>query len=188
MVRNISLIAIHDLLPRGAPVQKKVAFEALPLSELPEDLGKACQYWRSLLGERSMPSWKQFDLLKIPARLLPFTIIIDIEHSGPVFRYRFYGSGIAHMAGSDLTGLTTSEIRNSPLAEAVGESLTAYLSDPDPHYYQLHSSFYPSSRPIQYGLRLPLADNGEDIDKVVTIVKHNVSAWDYDKALPPREM
>ena len=168
-------------------MQKQVTFETAPLTELPEDLNKVYQYWLSLCGERSIPSWEQFDLQQIPGSLLPFTLVKDIEYPGPLFRYRFYGSGIARATGSDQTGMTTEDILSPALAEAVNSSLKEYLSDPRPQFYRWHSAFSHDEQPVQVHIRLPLADNGNDMDKVVSVLKHFVSVWDYNKVLPPKE-
>jgi len=172
---------------KGHSVQIQVAFETVPLTELPADLDRVYQYWQGLRGERAIPSWKQFDLLQIPGPLLPFTLVKDVEYPGPLFRYRFYGSGIAEATGSDQTGLTTEDIASPALAEAVNANLQEYLADPRPRYYRLHSSFSRDDQPVQVHIRLPLADNGKDMDKVVSVLKHYVSPWDYDSVLPPKE-
>ena len=183
------IIAYSDsaFVYKGLAVQKQVTYETVPLTELPEDLDKVYRYWSSLRSDSSIPSWKQFDLQQIPGRLLPFTLVKDIEYPGPLFRYRFFGSGIARAVGSDLTGLSTEDIPSPSLAEAVNTSLKEYLSDPGPRYYRLHSAFSPDDQPVQIQLRLPLADNGNVMDKVVSVLKHFVSVWDYSKVLPPKE-
>jgi hypothetical protein len=168
-------------------VQNQVEVEAASLAELPDDLNGVYQYWQELLNGHPMPSWKQFDLLRIPTQLLPFTLVKDVEYPGPLFRYRFYGTGIARLAGTDQTGMTTQEIRSPSLAAAVNKSLMDYIVDPKPRHYRLHSSFSLDDRPVQIQLRLPLADNGKDLDKIVSILKHHVSEQDYDKALPPKK-
>lgn len=60
-------------------------------------------YWRSLRGDRRMPSRKDFDPTDVPARILPNLIMVEV-HEETTFLYRLYGTAHVEAAGWDFTG------------------------------------------------------------------------------------
>lgn len=162
-----------------------IIFEHRPLTELPDDLDVVFRYWQELSADGRMPAWGDFDMMRIPASALPFTIVKDIEWPGPKFRYRYYGSGVARMSGSDQTGLTTEDILNADLSNAVAKSLAEYLPLASPICYRVISkSGQNSGGPVQYQLRLPLAVDGENMDCIVSILKDLILVKPYEQVLP----
>ncbi|WP_420405722.1 PAS domain-containing protein [Nisaea sp.] len=61
------------------------------------------EYWRSLRGDRSMPSRKDFDPTVVPSRILPNLIMVEV-HEETKFLYRLYGTAHVDVAGLDFTG------------------------------------------------------------------------------------
>lgn len=160
-------------------------FEHRPLTELPRDLDVVFRYWQELSPDGRMPSWGNFDMMRIPASALPYTIVKDIEWPGPKFRYRYYGSGVARMSGSDQTGLTTEDILNSDLSSAVAESLAEYRTLATPICYRVMStSGQDAGGAVQYQLRLPLAVDGENMDCIVSVLKNLILVKPYERVLP----
>ena len=76
----------------------------IALDELSGDLADALAYWRSLGGDDCVCTWQMFDLMKIPSRVIPTTMVIDIfdDIENNVFRY--WGSGMTRIHGKDMTG------------------------------------------------------------------------------------
>jgi hypothetical protein len=61
-------------------------------------------YWADLGGETLGCSRRDLDLMKLPSSLVPTTILIDIADPMENSTYRFWGSGLTRMYGSDMTG------------------------------------------------------------------------------------
>jgi len=61
-------------------------------------------YWRSLCGDRCMPSRKDLDPLLAPRGFLPNIMLIDYLHDQRRYRYRLVGSNIITATGENRTG------------------------------------------------------------------------------------
>jgi hypothetical protein len=80
-------------------------------TELSPLFSETYEYWQSLSVD-GLGTFDKFQLDAVPAKLLAWSVLVDVEDQGTVFRYRFWGTERVKLIGAELTGKTTSEIVN----------------------------------------------------------------------------
>jgi len=140
------------------------------LDETPPPMDAALAYWRDLTGERLAPSWREFDLAKLPPRLLPSTVVYDVIDDGREFRIRYYGSGMTRVHGVDLTGRSPLDFPWRPLGEFLHREMQNVLENRQPEH--LTYIYTKPDRPaeLQNVLRLPLSDDGQRVSHIVSLI------------------
>lgn len=46
-------------------------------------------YWEELRGGRETPQWRDFDWMRLPARVIPWCAVADVQEAPLDFVYRF---------------------------------------------------------------------------------------------------
>jgi hypothetical protein len=148
------------------------------------DLEAASAYWHRRRQEtgRFAPSWRDIDLLALPARLIPRICVVDVMPEGPDFRYRFWGTGVTGLHSYDLTGRSVLDLVPAYYARCVWQQYRAVLDTRRPLGF-LTEMPKPNGLLTYYAaIRMPLSGDGETIDRVMT-------AEDYgDEREPLREL
>lgn len=146
----------------------------LEYDDLPAHLREAVDYWRTLKGKRVGPSWREVDMLQLPYQLLPTTVVVDcVEEMGsPVYRYRYYGSGLRNLHGVELTGKTPMDLPVQSLAERIVSGFESVRSTKAPVF-----SVYGAEEMDGFGdflnvVRLPLADHSNEVTKILGIIRY----------------
>lgn len=49
---------------------------------------------RALQGDRAMPRWSDFNLHKLPADVIPYMAVTDVDEAAKTFTYRFWEPAI----------------------------------------------------------------------------------------------
>lgn len=142
----------------------------LDLAEIPEDVAPLVEYWRSITPEDAVgPNWKAFDLMRIPARYLPTTLVVDYEEDGDTFRYRYWGREITGVAGADFTGKTVNElpgIYRDPADRSYRAAIAAKRACFE------HYSIIDKGKEINFQrvVRLPLSEDGRQVTGFVSVI------------------
>ena len=142
----------------------------LDLAEIPEDVAPLVEYWHSITPENAVgPAWKTFDLLRIPPRYLPTTLVVDYEEDGDTFRYRYWGREITGVAGGDYTGKTVSELPGI-YRDPADRSYRSAIAAKNPRFE--HYSIVDKGREINFQrvVRLPLSENGHQVTGFVSVI------------------
>jgi len=129
-------------------------------------------YWQSLRGPRFAPSWKEFDLLALDAKSIPYITVVDVHHDPLDFVFRFWGTAHVNAKGLDKTGKS---VIDDPHFKAVSgfDEFKQVIDKKLPLAVQDTAKFPNQDAeqvPIMV-LRLPLSDNGKDVDKVISLVR-----------------
>lgn len=140
----------------------------VPLGELSDFLRQGLDYWQSLKGERPAPSWTEFELLALPASLIPFVIVVDVKEPLGQSVYRFWGTGHVDAKGIDRTGAALDGHPHGRSQVVINE-YTQVLDRRGPMAFRRDVRL-PDPRPIlpQLSLRLPLSADGQCIDHIVS--------------------
>lgn len=127
------------------------------------------EYWLHLRGARLSPSWREWDWMALPLKLIPYFLVVDVRHDPLDFIYRFWGTASVTMHGKDFTNQSISKIR-SPLTarstaaqyeevvsyhEAIGSEYTIQAGESGPPY-------------VQTSLRMPFSDDGISVTQIAT--------------------
>lgn len=123
--------------------------------------------WCERRGSAKMPPWSKFDPIEL-RRWLGNLNLLDVVDGGRDFRYRVHGTTIAAKVGADMTGKCVSEWHEPFRSEAfstyrqVVTAASPYLvrdCESLGDYYFLH-----------FRLVLPLSDNGQTVDRILTLL------------------
>jgi len=154
----------------------------LSVDNLPVGLHNVLVYWQGLGGEDPGCSWNSFDLLSIPAYLLPTTMVIDVFPDMDQNRYRFWGSRMTAIHGRDMTGLSPYAIHPPELSQALRRrhEKTMHEGKPSADIFQFEQSSGIIHR--HFSLRLPLSNDGQAVHQIVVVVDLSAEASDYMKS------
>ena len=132
-------------------------------------------YWKSLCGDRCLPSRKDLDPVKAPRGFLPNIMLIDVLYDDQRrYRYRLIGSNIIIATGENRTGRYFDEFeffRDHPAVlpqyeTVVGTRRPLYSLEPFTNFSS--DSDYDVDRLI-----LPLSDDGLYVDTLVVLFQFN---------------
>ena len=133
-----------------------------------ESVEAAFDYWRSIKGDNIAPSRRAFKVDELPPKLVPSVAVIEFVGEPLDFLYRFFGTHLVHVAGMELTGKRY-YADNIVGFGAINETLIPELiarREPIFHHFE-----WESTRGVVYeskAIRLPLSDDGENINGMVT--------------------
>ena len=140
-------------------------------------------YWQRLKGSRRSPTWREWDWLEIPSKLIPYfiivdVIIVDVLYDPLTFRYRFWGTASVAMHNKDFTGLTTGDIRSSITRDITERQYRDVVE----HHEAIGSKYIIQTREggvshIQTSPRMPFSNDGERVTQIVNYVD-----WSRDLA------
>lgn len=134
-----------------------------------ETIEPALRYWQSIRGDRVAPPRREFRLDEIPPRLVPSIAVIEIVGEPIDFLYRFFGTHLVHVAGMELTGKRYYADKIIGFG-AINETLIPELMKR--RVPMFHDLKWRSSKGVVYeskAMRLPLSDDGETVNGVVTV-------------------
>ncbi|MEK9753941.1 MAG: hypothetical protein VW338_12145 [Rhodospirillaceae bacterium] len=108
-------------------------------------------------------------MLGIPARLLPYTLVIDVFADTTLNSFRYWGSAMTELHGYDMKGQSLYDIHTADMVpelrrqheetRTTGEasaSRYAFMREPGFNY-------------VHYALRLPLSGDGKAVSQIVVI-------------------
>lgn len=144
-------------------------------------------YWQSLPmhANTGMPLSSSFELMRVPAAILPTTHVVDVVDGGRAFRYRFWGSGFRAYLGYDGTGMSTDDLMPIEIREPVRRAYmdvvearhpVAMLSEFARGGYQLRQGF-------QRFIRFPLAAADGQVAQVVSLVEFLMDYYDVQELI-----
>ena len=131
-------------------------------------------YWDSLRGERFAPSWKKFNLLALDTKIIPKILVVDVLHQPLNFVYRFWGTAHVRAKHADKTGKTVVDYPHLR-GEAAFNEYSKIVKEKRPLAVKGTIDLpelggLPFTQTI---VRLPLSDDGIEVDKIVSI-----AIWD----------
>ncbi|WNK00419.1 hypothetical protein L2D14_03090 [Thalassospiraceae bacterium LMO-JJ14] len=144
-------------------------------SELSELQLSGLEYWRSLPAYKNtgIPLTSSFDLMRLPATILPTTHIVDVINNGQDFRYRFWGSGFRAYLGYDGTGISTETLLPVEIREPVRKAYADVVRARAP--LAMLSEFARGGNLPRQGfqrfIRFPLVDETGNVKQVVSLVE-----------------
>ncbi len=146
------------------------------LRDLPVSLIAALDYWDSCRGRAFAPAWCDFDLMALPAKIIPSTTVIDIAENLPDSTYRFWGTHMSVMYGIDMTGGCPYKIHTPAFGQVLLERHQKMLREKKPsstHFRFMTGNLDKRSHTV---LRLPLSDDGTNVHQIVVISDYSSEA------------
>ncbi len=138
------------------------------------------ELWDSLRGNNFAPSWKDFDLQRLPAHVIAFTRVVDVLHAPFDLKYRFWGTGLVTVLGQERTGKSLTTLPVARVPQAIAE-YKIVIQEKAPYALVYNAKTTKPAAPLYApAIRLPLSDNGKTVDKVITYADFDA---DQDKWL-----
>lgn len=148
------------------------------IGRMPTELSPVVAYWESLISDGAIgPSWPQFDLMKIPSPLLPYSTVVDCDDQAETFRYRFWGHKLTDVFRNDYTGKTFEELPDR-FRDATIQTYSAVVESREPSLVQF--SINEPAMPLNFelALRLPLSNDGNTVSNIFSILMYPWEAID----------
>lgn len=149
--------------------------EILTLEHFSDSLRVVVDYWRGLGGEDLRCAWTQFDLMALPKLLLPSTMVIDIGTTMEDNRFRYWGSQMTEIRGSDRTGKSPYDITPKDLAQTFYDCHADIIKNPrwTARSYELEWSSGVVHQ--HHVIRLPLSNDGKTVSQIVVVADFSQS-------------
>jgi hypothetical protein len=128
-------------------------------------LKRLLAYWDSKRGTKEMPARADIDPATIGKDLLPWIALTEVIDGGARFRFRLCGTGLAGIAGLDLTGRYIDELNPNPAyAEYIIELYRLVVARRRPVYSETgYVATTTSPRRRTSRLLCPLSDDGATV-------------------------
>lgn len=150
--------------------------EAPPLQQPPltfenADYQACYDYWLELKRERWAPSWLEWQWMKLPVKLIPYFLVVDVHYEPTDFVYRFYGTASVNMHNFDFTGKSVNTIRSAVTIKSTCDQYHEVMEQ----RREISSSYTvqagENGAPYeQTSLRMPMSDNGDKVDQIVSFI------------------
>lgn len=134
-------------------------------------------YWRTLKGERLAPSWDEIELIDLPAKILPYLTVIEVEGEGATFIYTFCGTGHMKTKTRDYTAQSVAGMRPRQVADDMLRQLRMTVQTAAPvGFVRTFKGPEEARRWRQTILRLPLSRDGVGVHGVLSLSDWSDSA------------
>ncbi len=150
--------------------------KSVKLCDLPSDLAGIMAYWTELCAGRDAPVWRDVDLLQIPPRLLPMTMVIDILQPLEKSVFRFWGSELTRIHGVEMTGKHPYDLKPPAFGQRLLIDHQAIVDDKCAsarHYSFMTTHGYVHSHTA---LRVPIMNDGENVSQVIVVIDFSPEA------------
>ncbi len=152
-------------------------------SEIPNGRLRALyNYWNKKRGERRAPTRAEIDPVEIP-ELLGFVNLYDVRQEPRDYLVRLNGSEVAAMLGRDITGMWCSNVVSGEDGERCHSAFAMCIDDWSPTLVETSLDFCGKDHAAQLLLVLPLSDDGEVVNKLMTahaykLISKSAESWD----------
>lgn len=120
-------------------------------------------YWNSRRGPRFAPRRTDIDPTDIP-KLLPYLLLTDVL-PGPRYRYRLVGTEVERVFGTAMTGRCIDELMHGEYFKFIDGLYRKLVEERVPVYSE---NAYSNDAFRTQRLMLPLSENGETVDMVLS--------------------
>lgn len=144
----------------------------------------ALKEWHRLRGDRAMPAPTDLDPLDLPRRLLPYLLLLDVEHQPRLrFRWRLIGTHITGVLNRDLTGRYWDEFYDERDFAALTISPLWTVEHRQP-VRVLSAAHYVSKDHLRSeSIDMPLSHDGVTVARIMSVTVYNVD-WGVAAAGP----
>jgi hypothetical protein len=136
------------------------------LSTITDDsLRRLYQYWAGKRGGRRFPARRDIDPLDF-AYVLGWVTLVDVTYRPTRFRFRLYGSELAHRIGIDLTGTYADQHPNREFGAMLHRSWQEVVDRGEPICVCYDRVVEGRKQPWE-ALRMPMSSDGNTIDMLL---------------------
>lgn len=145
------------------------------ITSLPVDLAvvleSRCRHvfelWEKLRGNRFAPAWREFDFLCLPPDEIAHIRVVDVRDDPFDLVYRFWGTGLVAILGSERTGKSLLDVSSPRVADAVAE-YRQVIEARAPYAFIYDAKTTRQTLPLfAPAIRLPFSDDGKTVTQVL---------------------
>jgi len=149
------------------------------LADAPDDIAALQTHWQELRGTRIAPARSDIDPAKLRA-YLGYLCILEVCHEPADFIFSLFGSGIADFLHRDLSRRSVRDFQPAKLGQYIFEQLCNTVESRVPTVYRVEVAYdNPSRTSASYRLNLPLSDDGENINRILTYTRFDAIPPDF---------
>lgn len=145
------------------------------ITEMP--IMAAYNYWDVQRGDNFAPPRRSFRLDELPPRLVPYLAMVDFLGPPLDFYYRFFGSAMAEVSGRELTGKTYYADKIEGYGFVNARLFPILIERKAPMVHRTTWESVRGVRLVTVTLRLPLSNDGTNVDGAVT-----ANSYEIDRA------
>lgn len=140
------------------------------LSSITDDnLRRLYRYWSGKCGTRRFPARRDIDPLDF-AYVLGWVTLVDVTYNPMRFRFRLYGSELAHRIGTDLTGTFADQHPSRDFGAMLQRSWQEVVDRGEPICVRYERDLHGRKRQWE-ALRLPMSSDGTVIDMLIAATR-----------------
>ena len=132
------------------------------------DFKVSLDYWSDTCGEQ-IPSWAAFDLMAIPARLIPSVFVADYDRQKDDLKFRFWGTTQVSVFHLDVTGKYASDFYEVGLFGPLRDAFDTMVQSKEPILQISKITTDHKQEIFVPTLRLPLSTDGQTVDGIICI-------------------
>lgn len=138
------------------------------LSTVTDDsLRRLYSYWADKRGDRRFPARRDIDPLDF-AYVLGWVTLVDVTYNPTRFRFRLYGSELAHRIGLDLTGTYADQHPDREFAALLQQAWQEVVDRREPLAGR-YDRLVDNRRQPWEAIRMPLSSDGTIIDMLLAV-------------------
>ena len=137
-----------------------------------DQLRQIVAYWSDLKQTGLGPGWDAFDLMELPPKRVPCTIVADVvDCARGLLTYRFVGTEFQRMHGFDATGMCPLDLPPLEFGRQVDAELRQVCEMGEPLYLMHKHEGATGTGVIQQVVRLPLFGSGGEVSHITSTVE-----------------
>jgi len=141
------------------------------LSAITDDaLRRLYQYWNEKRGSRRFPARRDIDPLDF-AYVLGWVTLVDVTYNPIRFRFRLYGSELAHRTGLDLTGTYADQHPDREFGAMLQRSWQEVVDRAEPIRVQYERRDLDNRMRPWEVVRMPMSSDGTTIDMLLAATR-----------------
>lgn len=156
------------------------------LSDLTNELKEAHDVWRCAKGSAIGPSRTSFDLMALPPVLIPYTAITEYIASEDKFVILFFGTGLVHIEGMELTGKDLRDTPNLFLRDTLVRLFRKVVDEKRENFCEFRYLSATGPHKLTLNGRWPLSENGSDVSAILSISHPLTDGYQLHKILDPQ--
>lgn len=131
--------------------------------------------WDRLRGGRTMPAPSDVDPLALPRRLLPYILLLDIEHQPALrFRWRLIGTHITGVVDRDRTGRYWDEIYDRRTFAVLSTGPLWVLEHKRPLRVLGNAHYAGKDHIRSESVDMPLSNDGVTVHRILTVTVYDL--------------
>ncbi len=139
-------------------------------TELPENFRAVYDIWRALPKSPDLPLESGLSLEFIPPKLLPWSVVVDVETDPLDFRFRFWGTERTNLIGAEMSGKLLSNIADEIMRQGNRDEYEAVYRNGRAVLCQTPIVTRTGLNSCRLSIRLPLSNDGTTVSRIFSAV------------------